>query len=100
MAHGATPHCVSLAMLLDQVIHEIKELKDRPGHRSALIIFQLLDNNRKRFLEKMDPENFNAVCNAFERLSEASAREYNSPNYTGDYQRAYNLLTFYTDRII
>ena len=87
-------------MLLPQVIDEIKELKDQPNHRSSYVIFQLLENNQKRFLEKMEADNFNSVHRSFERLSEASAKEYNSVAYRDEFSRAHSLLMFYLDRII
>jgi hypothetical protein len=87
-------------MLLPQIINEIKDLKDQPTHRSCMIIFGLLEKNRNRFLQNMDPDDYNSVHKLFERLSEASLNEYSSAQYRSDYDRAHNLLLFYLDRII
>lgn len=89
-----------IKMLLPQIINEIKDLKDQPTHRSCMIIFQLLDNNKSRLLQKMDADDLNSIHKTFERLSEASAKEYNTAGYRSEYARAHNLLLFYFDRIL
>ena len=86
-------------MLLPQIINEIKDLKT-PGHRSCLTIFNLLENNKTNFLQKMDPDNFNHVHTKFEQLSESSPKEYNTQDYRDEYERAHSLLMFYLDRIL
>lgn len=87
-------------MLLHQIINEIKGLRLEPNHRSSLSIFKLLDNNRALFLKNMDETDFNAVYSSFERLSEASAKEYGSASYQADFLKAHGLLMFYLDRIL
>jgi len=87
-------------MLLPQIIHEINELKTQPTHRSCLTIFNLLENNKTLFLQKMEADNFNHVYNAFERLSQSLPRDYNTQEYRSDYDKTHGLLMFYLDRII
>jgi hypothetical protein len=89
-----------LPMLLPQIINEIKILKTQPTHRSCLTVFNLLENNKNMFLQKMEPDNFNHVYNAFEGLSQSSPKEYNTDDYRAEYEKAHSLLMFYLDRII
>lgn len=86
-------------MLLHQIINEIKDLKT-PGHRSCLVIFNLLENNKTQFLQKMDADNFNHVHTTFEKLGESSPKDYNTQDYRNEYERAHSLLMFYLDRIL
>ena len=85
---------------LEQLIEEINGLKKESTRRAALQIYTILDNNRKLFLEEIDSDYFSPIENNFERLSNASAREYNSPEYKRDFERAAELLSFHLNRII
>lgn len=85
---------------LDQLVSEIRELKQETNHRSCLRIFNLLENNRKLFLDKIDPDYFNLALRNFEALRDTPSRNYNTAGYIRDYQSAYESLMFHLNRII
>jgi hypothetical protein len=45
-------------MQINDVILEIKNLKNSSVHKSALDIFRLLETNKTLFVDKMDSDNF------------------------------------------
>jgi hypothetical protein len=82
-----------------QVIEEIKELKEA-NNRSTLQLYNLLENNRQLFLSRLDPVDFKVIHENFKQLSETHPREYGTPSYKSEFQRAYELLSFHLNRII
>lgn len=87
-------------MQLNDVILEIKNLKNSSIHKSALDIFRLLETNRTLFVYKMDSDNFSHLLNGFEQLSYANPKEYATTSYQRDYQTHYDLLVFYLSKIV
>ena len=87
-------------MQLNDVILEIKNLKNSSLHKSALDIFRLLETNRTLFVDKMDSDNFSHLLNGFEQLSYANPKEYATTSYQRDYQTYYDLLVFYLSKIV
>ena len=87
-------------MQLNDVILEIKNLKNSSIHKSALDIFRLLETNRTLFVDKMDSDNFNHLLKGFEQLSYANPKEYATTSYQRDYQTQYDLLVFYLSKIV
>ncbi|MBX3163908.1 MAG: hypothetical protein KF900_05465 [Bacteroidetes bacterium] len=87
-------------MNLSNLINEIKNPSSASAHKQALDIYTMLENNRTKFLEKLDKDTYNHLLKNFESLSEARATEYNSTSYKDEFNRTYNLLLFYLDRII
>lgn len=85
---------------VEQIIDEIKELRNETNHRSALRIYNLLENNKKLFLEKMEPDNFKYLANSFEDLSEVATKEYNTPGFKRDYTKNFEGLLFHLNRIV
>jgi hypothetical protein len=85
---------------IEQIIDEIKELKNEINHRSSLRIYHLLQNNKKLFLEKMDPDYLDLAIRNFENMCDTPSKDYNSPGYTRDYQKYHESLMFYLNRII
>jgi hypothetical protein len=86
-------------MLLDQVINEIRQLRDAPNRRSAIEIHRLLDGNMNAFNNRMDADSFRILLNDFKKLADAQASEYMSEGYKRDYKKAYDLLMFYLEKI-
>jgi hypothetical protein len=82
-----------------QLIEEIKELKEA-NNRSTLQLYNLLENNKQLFLSKLDPVDFRIILKNFEQLSETHPKEYGTPSYKSEFQRAYELLSFHLNRII
>ena len=87
-------------MQINDVILEIKNLKNSSVHKSALDIFRLLDTNKTLFVDKMDSDNFSHLLNGFEQLSYANPKEYATTSYQRDYQTHYDLLVFYLSKIV
>ena len=87
-------------MLLDQVINEIRQLKNAPNRRSAIEIVRMLEGNKRLFLRSVDAHNFEILFHDFEKLADAHATEYLSDSYKREYEKSYNLLMFYLDKII
>lgn len=85
---------------IDQLINEIKELRKESNHRSVLRIYNLLENNKKLFLEKMDAGTFNLILGNFENLSQVASKEYNTTGYVRSYENYFESLLFYLNRII
>ena len=84
---------------LEQVIDEIKELRNETTHKSALRVYNMLEGNRKLFLERMEPDNFKYHLKSFEDLSEVSAKEYNTPGFKRDYNKSFEGLLFHLNRL-
>lgn len=85
---------------IQQLIEEIRELRGEQNHRTALHLYNLLENNRTLFLGKLDPNDFKIILKNFEALSEAHPRDYGSSSFKNDFQRAYELLAFHLNRVI
>ncbi len=58
-----------------------------------------MQNNKKLFLEEMDEDYLNMAIKNFEALCDTPSRDYNTPGYIRDYQKYYESLMFYLDRI-
>jgi len=86
-------------MLLDQVINEIKQLRDAPNRRSAIEIHRLLDSNQRAFKERIDKDSFGILLTDFAKLADAHATEYLSDGYKRDFKKSYDLLMFYLEKI-
>ena len=87
-------------MRLPELIDEIKTLRRFPSHKSTMDICRMLENNRKKFLEKMDSGDFNMVLSNFENLSNSKPTEYDSESYVRAYEQAHSIMSFYLDRIL
>jgi len=87
-------------MQINDVILEIKNLKNSSLHKSALDIFRLLETNKIVFVDKMDSDNFTHLLKVFEQLSYANPKEYATTSYQRDYQTHYDLLVFYLSKIV
>jgi len=87
-------------MRLNHLINEIKELSQNTPRKAAFDIYNLLENNKTLFLTSIDADVFNQVLNSFEKMAYANANEFNTPQYKDEFQKTYNLLSFYLDRVI
>ncbi len=85
---------------ISQLINEIKEIGATASHRNAIQVYKILDGNSLLFSQAMGKDTFSPILRDFERMSEASAREFNTSSFSNDYGRAYSLLMFYLDRVI
>lgn len=87
-------------MNLSSLINEIKNPNSASAHKQALDIYNMLNNNRAKFTDKIDKDTYHHLLKSFEKLSEARAVEYGSSSYKDEFNRSYNLLLFYLDRVI
>ena len=85
---------------LEQLIDEIKGLRNETNHRSALRIVNLLQNNKKLFLTGMEEDYLKMAIKNFERQCDSPSIHYNTPEYIRDYNKYYESLMFYLNRII
>lgn len=87
-------------MVINDIILEIKNYKNNSIHKSALDIYNLLENNKHVFINKIDPDNFKHLLTSFENLTYSNPKEYNTSGYKREFQTQYDLLLFYLDRIV
>lgn len=87
-------------MRLHEIIDEINNLKNPSPHKAALDIFNLLENNRALFLEKLDPSDFRAIHAGFEALAYGNPREYASNAYVSDFERLQASLRYQLNKIL
>lgn len=84
---------------LEQMIDEIKGLKNETNHRASLRILSLIQNNKKLFLEEVDPDYLEMAIGNFEGLCDSPSREYNSNSYIRDYEKYYESLMFHLNKV-
>lgn len=87
-------------MRIHDLINEIHELKNNTPRKAAFDIYNILENNKTLFLEKLETDVFNQILNDFEKMAYAGAVEFNSLHYKDDFSKAYNLLSFYLNKVI
>ena len=84
---------------LEQLIDEIKGLRNETNHRSSLRILNLMQNNKKLFLEEVDPDYLEMAIKNFEALCDTPSKDYNTPGYIRDYEKYYESLMFHLNKI-
>lgn len=87
-------------MRIHDLINEIHELKNATPRKAAFDIYNILENNKTLFQEKLDGDVFQQLLNAFENMAYAGAQEFNSSQYKDDFLKSYNLLSFYLNKVI
>lgn len=87
-------------MNLHEIIDEINKLETPSKHKAALDIFNLLENNRRLFLEKLDPGDFNSLLSGFEALAYAHPKDYASASYGSDFERLKGSLLYHLNKIL
>jgi hypothetical protein len=84
---------------LEQMIDEIKGLKNETNHRSSLRILNLMQNNKNLFLEGVDTDYMEMAIKNFEALCDTPSKEYNMASYIRDYQKSYESLMFHLSKV-
>jgi len=84
---------------LEQMIDEIKGLRNETNHRSSLRILNLMQNNKKLFLEEVDPDYLEMAIKNFESICDTPSKDYNTPGYIRDYQKYYESLMFHLNKV-
>ncbi len=87
-------------MRLHDLINEIKGLSTNTPRKAAFDIYNILENNKNLFEPCMDADTFRQILNTFEKLAYSSAVEFNTPSYKDEFQKTYNLLSFYLGKVI
>jgi hypothetical protein len=85
---------------IEQLIVELKDLRKETNHKSALQIYNILENNKKLFLDKMDAPDYNFMLSNFEGLSYANPKDYNTPGFIRDYEKYFESLLFHMNKIV
>ncbi|HOZ86438.1 MAG TPA: hypothetical protein PL029_01710 [Bacteroidia bacterium] len=83
-----------------QIIDEIRQLKAEPTHRSAMRICSLMENNKKLFVEVIDPSDFNYLFSGFENLSFKNHSEISTARGVEEYNKFCENLLFHCNRIV
>ena len=87
-------------MRIHDLINEIQELGGTTPRKAAFDIYNILENNKKIFSEKMDEDTFAQILKTLEKLAYSSAAEFNTSSYKDEFNKTYNLLSFYLGKII
>lgn len=87
-------------MKLHEIIDEISKLESPSRHKAALDIFNLLENNRRLFLEKLDQSDFNGLLSGFETLAYAHPKDYATDAYVSDFERLKGSLLYHLNKIL
>jgi len=87
-------------MRIHDLINEIQELGGTTPRKASFDIYNILENNKNLFADKLDADVLKQILNSFEKLAYAGAVEFNSVNYKDEFQKTYNLLSFYLGKII
>ena len=87
-------------MRIHGLISEIKEMGTNTPRKAAFDIYTMLDNNKVLFQKHLDADVYRQILADFEKMAYANVAEFSSSSYKEDFTRAFNLLTFYLDRII
>ena len=86
-------------MTIHDIITEIQNLNNEPSRKSVFEINRLLSNNKELIIKHIDADTINPLFKNFDSLSQASHKEYLSDNFTNEYQKQYNLLMYYFNKI-
>ncbi len=87
-------------MRYQQIISEIREKSAQPGHRAAYDIYQLLNNNKQHFKDKIDKEDLKVLLKDLETLSESNPANYHTSMYKREAEQVLGRLLFYLERIV
>lgn len=87
-------------MRIHDLINEIHELSRNTPRKAAFDIYNILENNKTIFAAGMDADTFRQILSTFEKMAYSSASEFNTPTYKEEFQKTYNLLSFYLGKII
>ncbi|MBL7932873.1 MAG: hypothetical protein JNL60_13270 [Bacteroidia bacterium] len=85
---------------IDQLIEDIREMKNETTRRSAHRIFNMLEGHKREFSGKIDSDYLELALKTFEALSEASAGESQTEDYKREFKKSYEGLLFHLNRIL
>lgn len=84
---------------MTNVLEEIKDLKNEATHRSALRIFNLLENNKEKLSKIFEPDFFKAVLTGFESLAYESPAHSKSADFKDQYNKLYEIFLYRINRL-
>jgi hypothetical protein len=87
------------AMRFKQISDEIREKRRLPPHRAVYDIYNLLNNNKAAFSDKIEAQDLKILLNDLENLSESHPRNYGTPLYEREAEQVLNRLMFFLDRM-
>lgn len=86
-------------MTIHDIISEIKSLETDSTRKSVFDINRILQNNKVLLLKHIDKDALLPIINQFDNFTQASHKEYTSESFVFDYQKNYNLLMYYFNKI-
>ncbi|MBA3663617.1 MAG: hypothetical protein H0W61_05350 [Bacteroidetes bacterium] len=84
---------------MNNILEEIKDLKNDVTHRSALRIFNLLDNNRDKLLTRFEPDFFKNLHSGFESLAYGSPANSGSADFKNQYSKLIEMFLYRVNRM-
>ena len=90
-------------MRIHDLINEISALGGQANNvprKAAFDIYNILENNKTLFSDSMDKDTFVQILNDFEKMAYSSSAEFSTASYKDDFQKSYNLLSFYLGKVI
>ena len=84
---------------MNNILEEIKDLKNDPTHRSALRIYNLLDNNKTKFLQKFEADFFSNLLSGFESLAYESPANTTSTDFKDQYHKLHEMFLYRLNRL-
>ena len=87
-------------MRIHDLINEIKEHSTNTPRKAAFDIYNILENNKILLEPCMDADTFRQILNAFEKMAYSSSAEFSTSSYKDEFQKTYNLLSFYLGKVI
>lgn len=84
---------------MTNIIEEIKDLKNKPTHKSALRIFSLLENNKEQLLKKFEIDFFKNVLTGFENLAYESPTNSKGDAFKDQYNKLFETFLYRINRL-
>ncbi len=86
-------------MTIHDIVSEIKSLESDSIRKAVFDINRLLTNNKTLLLKHIDKDNLNPLLIQFDNFTQAPHKEYTSDSFAFEYQKNYNLLLYYFNKI-
>ena len=85
---------------IDQLIEDIREMRNEINRRSAQRIFKMLEGHKREFSGKIDSDYLELAIKTFESLSEVTSGQAETEEYKREFKKGYEGLLFHLNRIL
>lgn len=82
-----------------QLVSEIQSIGSEPNIKNATKLLRLLEGNAALFSNLIGEETFSPLLKRFKHFGDCSSAELSNKFEREDYQRSFDLLLFYLNRI-